>query len=86
MLETLLANLQIVAALAGVSYALALVCAVREIMASRTSQGSIAWLLSLLFMPFPTALIYLVFGWKHFDDYARTRMDLRLTRPIRAEE
>jgi cardiolipin synthase len=86
MIETLLANLHIIATLAGALYALAIVCAVREVMASRTSQGSIAWLLSLLFLPFPTAFIYLVFGWKHFDDYAKTRMELRLTRPIRAEE
>ena len=41
-----------------------------EIRRSRTSQGSIAWLLSLLLLPFPTTLIYLVFGLKLFDDYA----------------
>ena len=86
MLQAFLANLHIVAALYGAVYVLAAVCAVREVMASRTSQGSIAWLTSLLFLPFPTAFIYLVLGWKHFDDYARTRLELRLTRPIRAEE
>jgi cardiolipin synthase len=41
-----------------------------EIRRSRTSQGSIAWLLSLLLLPFPTTLLYLVFGLKLFDDYA----------------
>lgn len=86
MLQAFLANLHIVAALLAANYVLAIVCAVREVMASRTSQGSIAWLTSLLFLPFPSAFIYLVFGWKHFDDYARTRLELRLTRPIRAEE
>ena len=86
MLQPFLANIHIVAAWLAVNYALAIVCAVREVMASRTSQGSIAWLTSLLFLPFPTAFIYLVFGWKYFDDYARTRLELRLTRPIRAEE
>lgn len=86
MLQALFANIHVVAALYGVVYALAAVCAVREVMASRTSQGSIAWLMSLAVLPFPTALIYLVFGWKHFDDYARTRLELRLSRPIRSEE
>lgn len=86
MLQAFLANLHIVAAIYGAIYALAAVCAIREVMASRTSQGSIAWLTSLLFLPFPTAFIYLVIGWKYFDDYARTRLELRLTRPIRAEE
>ncbi len=51
-------------------YILAGICAVRELMNSRTAQGSIAWLLSLAILPFPTALIYLAFGWKLFDDYA----------------
>lgn len=51
-------------------YALAAVCAVREVMYSRTSQGSIAWLLSLVLAPFPTVLLYFLFGWKLFDDYA----------------
>lgn len=86
MLQALSANLHILAATYAVIYLLAAVCAVREVMASRTAQGSIAWLTSLAFLPFPTAIIYLVFGWKYFDDYARTRLELRLTRPIRAEE
>ncbi|HEY9011342.1 MAG TPA: PLDc N-terminal domain-containing protein, partial [Devosia sp.] len=86
MLEAFFANLHIVAAIYAAFYVLAAVCAIREVMASRTSQGSIAWLTSLAFLPFPTAFIYLVIGWKHFDDYARTRLELRLTRPIRAEE
>src|SRR5690606_12646071 len=58
MLQAFLANLHIVAALIAANYVLAIVCAVREVMASRTSQGSIAWLTSLLFLPFPTAFIY----------------------------
>lgn len=86
MLKALVDNLHIIAALYGAIYLLAGVCAVREVMVSRTSQGSIGWLTSLAFLPFPTAFIYLVFGWKYFDDYARTQLALRLSRPIRAEE
>jgi len=66
-------------------YVLAAICAVREVMVSRTSQGSIAWLLSLALLPFPTVLIYFLVGWKHFDDYglAQTRGS-RLTRAQRS--
>ncbi len=63
-------NSRIVAAFLFFFYVLAAICAVRELMNSRTAQGSIAWLLSLAILPFPTALIYLAFGWKLFDDYA----------------
>ncbi|WP_328804983.1 cardiolipin synthase [Stappia albiluteola] len=65
----LLANLHIIALATLAIYGLAFVCAVREVLHGRTSQGSIAWLLSLLFFPFPTGFLYLVFGWKRFDDY-----------------
>jgi cardiolipin synthase A/B len=41
-----------------------------EIRHSRTSQGSIAWILSLLILPFPMTFFYAVFGLKLFDDYA----------------
>ncbi|WP_310619626.1 cardiolipin synthase [Flexibacterium corallicola] len=51
-------------------YTLAAVCAAREVMWSRTSQGSIAWLISLFFLPFPTVPLYFVFAWKHFGGYA----------------
>jgi cardiolipin synthase len=85
-LRALAQNLHIVAIFVGANYVLAAVCAVREVMASRTAQGSIAWLLSLIFLPFPTALVYLVVGWKFFDDYATTRSLVRHSRLIRAEE
>ncbi len=63
-------NSRIIAGFLFFFYILAGVCAVRELMYSRTAQGSIAWLLSLAILPFPMALIYLAFGWKLFDDYA----------------
>jgi len=72
--------------LTGLFYVLAFVCAVREVMVSRTSQGSIAWLLSLALLPFPTVLIYFVVGWKHFDDYGLEQMRIsRVTRANRSK-
>ncbi|WP_375450301.1 cardiolipin synthase [uncultured Devosia sp.] len=86
-LGTIFADLHIVAAVTGALYILAFICAVREIMNSRTSQGSIAWLVSLGLLPFPTALLYLVFGWKFFDDYATDRIrNGRAARQLRAKD
>lgn len=84
--ENVVENIPIIAMVIAGFYALALICAVREISVSRTSQGSIAWLVSLVFLPFPTAIIYLIFGWKHFDSYAQTRMQVRQSRLIRGED
>ncbi|MGV3492160.1 MAG: cardiolipin synthase [Devosia sp.] len=86
MAEGVIENIPIIAMVLAGFYALAVICAVREINAGRTSQGSIAWLVSLAFLPFPTALIYLIFGWKHFDSYARTRLEVRHSRLLRSED
>ncbi|WP_404404258.1 cardiolipin synthase [Pelagibacterium halotolerans] len=80
-------NFSFIATLYIANYGLALICAVREIMNSRTSQGTIAWLLSLALLPFPTTFIYLIFGWKLFDDYAETQTHSgRGWRPARSQE
>lgn len=71
--RTFVENFSFIATLYLANYVLAAVCAVREIMNSRTSQGTIAWLLSLALLPFPTTFIYLVFGWKLFDEYAESQ-------------
>lgn len=66
------------------NYAVAIVFAISEVLRSRTSQGSIGWLLSLLLLPFPTTLLYVIFGLKLFDDYAElqthTARELRRVR------
>ncbi|TYC50397.1 cardiolipin synthase [Rhodobacterales bacterium] len=80
-------NLGLVAAFVALMYATAMVCAVREVMNSRTSQGSIAWLLSLFFLPYITVPLYFVFGWRSFSDYARIQSTLgRQERARRADE
>lgn len=86
-LKAIIADLHILAAIMGAIYILAFVCAVREVLNSRTSQGSIAWLLSLALLPFPTAFLYMIFGWKFFDDYATDRIkNGRADRPLRAKD
>ena len=67
------------------NYALAIGFAISEIFRSRTSQGSIAWIITLLVLPFPMTLIYAVFGLKAFDDYAAVQTHSgRVLRKVRA--
>lgn len=69
-LEFIVTNSRILTALTLIAFPIALICVGRELFNSRTSQGAVAWILSLLLLPFPTVLFYLAFGWKQFDDYA----------------
>lgn len=69
------------------NYLLAIGFAISEIFRSRTSQGSIAWILSLLILPFPITLVYAVFGLKAFDDYAAVQTHSgRVLRKVRASK
>lgn len=69
------------------NYLLAIGFAISEIFRSRTSQGSIAWIISLLMLPFPMTLLYAVFGLKLFDDYAAVQTHSgRVLRRVRASK
>lgn len=86
-LDVMANNLGLVAAFVAAMYLTALICAVREVMNSRTPQGSVAWLLSLFFMPYLTVPLYFVFGWRSFSDYSRIQATLgRAERARRADE
>ncbi|MDX5592647.1 cardiolipin synthase [Pseudovibrio sp. SPO723] len=75
-MDTLFSTVTIIALITAFVYGLSMVCAAREIMWGRTSSGTIAWLLSLFFLPFPTAFLYLIFAWKRFDDYGEIQRGL----------
>ena len=67
------------------NYLLAVGFVVSEIFRSRTSQGSIAWIITLLILPFPMTLVYAVFGLKSFDDYTAVQTHSgRVLRKVRA--
>jgi cardiolipin synthase len=88
-LETWLADLiperGIIYYLFVANFLLAIGFAVSEIFRSRTSQGSIAWIISLLILPFPMTLLYAIFGLKLFDDYAAVQTHSgRVLRKVRA--
>lgn len=87
LLDRMAEHIGLVALLVAVFYVIAAICAVREIMNSRTAQGTIAWLLSLFFLPYLTVPLYFVFGWRSFEDYMKVRSDLgRESRTRRAAE
>lgn len=80
-------NRFVVAGFFAFFYVAAVICSVREIMYSRTSQGSIAWLICLALAPFPAVVLYAIFGWKLFDDYAAVQSHSgRASRIARAHE
>ena len=54
-------------------YLLALFCTVEAILQARTSQGAIAWAISLLTFPFVTVPLFLVFGRNRFAGYLERR-------------
>ena len=57
----------------GLMHLLGLVAALHAVLTVRTAQGSIAWALSLLFVPYLTLIPYLVFGRRTFDAYIEAR-------------
>lgn len=47
--------------------------AIHAILRTRTSQGAIAWALSLIFFPYVSVLLYLVFGRQKFHGYIEAK-------------
>jgi cardiolipin synthase len=54
-------------------HSLGTIAAIHAVLTVRTAQGSIAWALSLVFMPYLTLIPYLVFGSSTFDGYIKAR-------------
>jgi len=57
-------------------YVMAIVSALEAIMKARTSQGAVAWTISLLTLPYITVPLYLVFGRNKFDGYLEQRDEI----------
>ncbi|HVX85060.1 MAG TPA: cardiolipin synthase [Phycisphaerae bacterium] len=63
------AILWILGALIPALHLLGLALAIHAILTTRTSQGAIAWALSLVFFPYVSVILYLVFGRTKFHGY-----------------
>ena len=65
----------------GVAHALGILSSFNALMSVRTSQGAIAWIVSLNTFPILTVPLYWVFGRTHFQGYVKLRQgaDAKLT-------
>ncbi len=66
-------------------YISAFVCAVEVILNGRTSQGAIAWTISLLTLPMLSLPLYLIFGRNRFDGLLRLAVVEHLCRMERLQ-
>ena len=57
----------------GLIHLLGVIAAIHAVFTVRTAQGSIAWALSLVFVPYLTLIPYLMFGRSTFDAYIEAR-------------
>jgi len=64
---------EIAAVLLVLLYVMAIASAVEAILKTRTSQGAIAWVISLITMPIISVPLYLIFGRNKFDGYLEKR-------------
>lgn len=67
---------EIAAVVVVLVYILAIVSALEAVLKGRTSQGSIAWAISLLSFPILVVPIYLIFGRNRFDGYLEKRDEI----------
>ncbi|MFJ3487574.1 cardiolipin synthase [Pseudomonas sp. NPDC090202] len=59
--------------LIGFTHLLGIVAAIHALLTVRTAQGSLAWAMPLIFIPYITLIPYLVFGRSTFDAYIKAR-------------
>ncbi|MFK8040724.1 cardiolipin synthase [Congregibacter sp.] len=67
---------EIIAVVLAAVYLLAIASAIDAILQARTAQGSIAWVVSLLTLPYLSVPLYLVFGRNKFDGYLEERAQI----------
>ena len=68
-------------------YSLGIAAAIDAIWNGRTSQGTLAWVIALTFIPFITLPLYLFFGSRKFHGYNKARKSsLKVLEQLRAEQ
>ncbi|WP_439105934.1 cardiolipin synthase [Congregibacter sp.] len=67
---------EIIGIIFALIYILAIGSAIDAILRARTAQGSIAWVVSLLALPYLSVPLYLVFGRNKFDGYLKERTEV----------
>jgi len=64
---------QVLAVVVPIVHLSGLYCAYRAIMYTRTAQGSVAWAVSLVALPYVAVPLYIVFGRRKFVGYTKAR-------------
>lgn len=67
---------EVLAAAVALIYLAAIAAALEALVRARTAQGSIAWVVSLLTLPYLSLPAYLIFGRNRFDGYLRERRQI----------
>lgn len=67
---------EIIGIVLALVYVMAIASAIDALLQARTAQGSIAWVVSLLALPYLSVPLYLVFGRSKFDGYIRERAQI----------
>lgn len=67
-------------------YALAIASAIEAILRARTAQGAVAWVVSLLTLPYLTLPLYLLLGRNRFAGYVRERRQIEAAAQARLSE
>lgn len=67
---------ELLAVLVVLVYTMAIVSAIEAVMTVRTAQGAIAWVISLLTLPYLALPLYLIFGRNRFDGYLEQRAEI----------
>jgi hypothetical protein len=67
---------EVLAAAVALIYLAAVAAALEALVRARTAQGSIAWVVSLLTLPYLSLPAYLIFGRNRFDGYLRERRQI----------
>jgi cardiolipin synthase len=76
-------NPEIIAVVLAALYVLAIASAVEAILRARTAQGAIAWVVSLLTLPYITVPLYLFLGRSRFEGYIREREQIEAAAQLR---
>lgn len=69
---------RVVAVVLGIAHILGAISSVNALMSTRTSQGAIAWIVSLNTLPVVAVPAYWVFGRNKFNGYVTARHDVEL--------
>ena len=77
---------ELIAVVVVMIYITAIFSAIEAVLTVRTAQGAIAWIISLLTLPYLALPLYLIFGRNRFDGYLEQRSEIEAQTEALSEE